>query len=63
MYFNRIIDSVLLFHLVVIYAPTMLNQFLLGIKLCFEYFHKNSREKYVSITYVSDDAQGNEIFV
>ena len=41
----------------------MLNQYLVGIKLRFEKFQKNSREKYVNISYVSDDAQGNEMFV
>ena len=41
----------------------MLNQYLVGIKLHFEKFHENSREKYVNITYVSDDAQGNKMFV
>ena len=41
----------------------MLKQYLVGTKLRFEKFQKNSREKYVNITYVSDDAQGNGMYV
>ena len=41
----------------------MFNQYLVGIKLRFEKLHKNSREIYVNITYVSYDAEGNGIFV